>query len=284
MSGVHHPNLRSEWPEICRAPPVYARAVLHNSGANNALGERADGSRDLLVNPLDLGVTLGQRLGDLLFCPRLGLLALSLVGDGHGRSQLVGTQLGHRGLDLRGVVHLELVLHGGLDPGGGDQPALEAHRFFDPLLGPLQSLSEGGFVHFRGSVAVEFPACLGAVGLYHHDGHIAVIQNATGHYHFEGGFGALGIGGVGNPLPVGTVRHSHRADRTGERYARDAECCRCPVDGDHVIGVLLVGTQDGSDDMYLVAEPVGKRGPQRPVDQSTGQDGRLGGPTFPPEE
>ena len=211
-------------------------------------------------------------------------MALRLVGDGHGRGQLVGADFGHRGLDLGGVVHLELVLHGGLDPGSGNQSALEAHRFFDPLLGPLQALGQGGFVHFGSSVAVELPTGLGSVGLHHHDGHVAVVQNTAGHHHLEGGFGALGIGGVGNPLAVGAVGHSHRADRAGERDTRNAQCRRCAVYGDHVIGVLLVGAQDGSNHVDLVAEPVGKRGPQRPVDQPTRQDGRLGGPALPPEK
>ena len=223
MGGVNNPDFGSKLPEIGRAPPVDARAVLHDPGTNDALGERADGSGDLLVSPLDFGEPVGQCSSDLLFHLRLSILSLRLVGDGHGRSQLVGADLGYRGLDLGGVVHLELVLHGGLDPGGGDQSALEAHRFFDPLLGPLQTLGQGGFVHFGGSVAVELPAGFGAVGLHHHDGHVAVVQNPAGHHHFEGGFGALGIGGVGNPLPIGTVGHSYRANRAVKRYARDAQ-------------------------------------------------------------
>ena len=258
MSGVHHSDLRSKLPEIGRAPPVDAGAVLHYPGANDALGERPNGRGDLLVGALDLGEPVGQRSSDLLFHLRLGLLALCLVGYGHGRGQLVGTNLSHRGFDLGGVVHLELILHRGLHPGGGDQPALEANRFFDPLFGPLQTLGQGGFVHFGSAVAVQLPAGLGAVGLHHHDGHIAVVQHPSGHHHLEGGFGALFIGGVGNPLPVGTVSHSDRADRAGKRDARDAQCGRCSVDGDHVIGVLLVGTQNGSDDVDLVAESVGE--------------------------
>ena len=179
---------------------------------------------------------------------------------------------------------MELILHRGLHSCGGDQPALEAHCFFDPLFGPLQALSQGGFVHFGGSVAVKIPARLGTVGLHHHDGHVAVVQNPSGHHHLECGVSALGKCGMGNPLPIGTVSHSNRADRAGERNARNAQCGRCPVDRDHVIGVLLVSTQDGSDNVDLVAEPVGKRGPQRPIDEPARQDGRLGGPTLPPEE
>ena len=86
------------------------------------------------------------------------------------------------------------------------------------------------------------------------------------------------------PLPIGTVGHSYRSNRTGERDARNAQCRRCSIDGDHVVGVLLVRTQDGSHDVDLIAEPVGKRGPQWSIDQTARQDGRLWGPTLPPKE
>ena len=284
VGGLHHPDVGSQRADVGRPPPIDAHPVIHDPGADDALGERADGGGDLLVGPLDLGKAVGQRLGYLLFGLRLGLLALRLVGDGHGRGQLVGARLGHCCFNLGGVVRLELVLHGGLHPCGGDQPALEAHRFFDPLLGPLQALGQGSFVHLGGAAAVELPACLGAVGLHHHDGHVAVVEDPSGHHHLKRGFGALGVGGMGNPLPIGTVGHPHRADRAGERDAGDAQRRRRAVDGDHVVGVLLVGAEDGAHDVDLVAEPIGKRGTQRPVNQAAREDGRLGRSAFPPEE
>ena len=284
VGGVHHPHIGGQRADVGRPPAVDAHAVAHDPGADNALGERAHRSRDLLVGSLDLGEPVGQGGGDLLFGLGLGLLALCFVGNGHGRGQLVGPRLGHRGLHLGGIVHLELVFHGGLHPGGGDQPALESHRLFDPLLGLLQPLGQGSLVHLGRAVGVMLPAGLGAVGLHHHDGHVAVVEDPSGHHHLEGGVGTLGIGGMGNPLAVGGVGHPHRPDGASERDARNAQRGRGPVDGDHVVGMLLIGAQNGAHDVDLVAETVGERRPQGSVDQPTGQDGRLRGPAFPAEE
>ena len=284
MGGLHHPHIGAQRPEIGRGPAVDSHTVVNDAVAHDALGERADGGRNLLVGALQLGEPIGECGSDLLFGLRLGLLALGLVGNRHRRGQLVGADLGHRRFYLGGVVHLEVVFHGGLHPGSGNETALETNCLFDPLLGPLQALGQSGLIHLGGAVAVVLPARLGAVGLHHHDCHVAVVQNPSGNHHLERGFGALGVGGMGNPLPIGTVGHPHRPDRAGERDARDAQCSRRPVDGDHVVGVLLIGAQNGSDDVDLVAEPVGKRGPQRSIDESARQDGRLGGPTLPPEE
>ena len=56
------------------------------------------------------------------------------------------------------------------------------------------------------------------------------------------------------------------------------------VDGQHVVGVLLVGAEDGDDDLGLVAVALGEAGAQRAVDQPGGQDGRVGRPALPAEE
>ena len=42
MSGVHHPHLRGQQPEIGRSPAVDPNAVVHDAVAHDALGERAD--------------------------------------------------------------------------------------------------------------------------------------------------------------------------------------------------------------------------------------------------
>ena len=96
MGGIHHAYSGSKRADVGCSPPIDAHAVLHGPAANEPLGERADSSRDLLFNPFYLVESVGQRLGDLLLGLRLGLLALSLVGNGHGRSQLVGAYFGHR--------------------------------------------------------------------------------------------------------------------------------------------------------------------------------------------
>ncbi len=50
------------------------------------------------------------------------------------------------------------------------------------------------------------------------------------------------------------------------------------------MGILLVGAEDGDDDLGLVAVAVGEAGAQRPVDEPGGQDGGVGRPPLPTEE
>ena len=90
--------------------------------------------------------------------------------------------------------------------------------------------------------------------------------------------------GCGHPGALGAVRDAHGADGALERDARDRQGRRRAVDGEHVVGVLLVGAHDRDDDLGLVAEAVGERRAQRPVDQAAGQDGGVGGTALPAEE
>ena len=175
VGGVNHTHIRTQRAEVGGGPAVDSHAILDDAAADNALGERADRSGDLLVSPLQIGEPLGQRGGNLLFGLRLSLLAGRLVGYGHGRGQLLVADFSHGRFHLGGVVRLKLVFHGGLDARGGDEPALESDCLFDPLLGPLQALGQSGLIHLGSSVVVQIPTGLGAVGLNHHDGHVAVV-------------------------------------------------------------------------------------------------------------
>ena len=56
------------------------------------------------------------------------------------------------------------------------------------------------------------------------------------------------------------------------------------VDRQHVVRVLLVGAEDGRDDLGLVAEAVGERRAQRAVGEAAGEDGVLGRTAFTAEE
>ena len=95
---------------------------------------------------------------------------------------------------------------------------------------------------------------------------------------------ALLVGGVREPRALGRVRDAHGADRAVEGDARDHEGRRGGVDGEHVVRVHLVGAEDRPDDVDLVAEALGERRPQRPVDQPGGQDRLVGRPALPAEE
>ncbi len=48
--------------------------------------------------------------------------------------------------------------------------------------------------------------------------------------------------------------------------------------------VHLVGAEDGADDVDLVAEALGERRPERPVDEPAGEDRLIGRPALPAEE
>ena len=127
------------------------------------------------------------------------------------------------------------------------------------------------------------PRLLGAAGLDHHDGDV-VTDAAAGDDQLEGGLLHLFVGRVGDPGAVLAVGDAHGADGALERDARDRQGGRGAVDGEHVVGVLAVGAHDGDDDLGLVAEAVGERRAQRPVDQAAGQDGGVGGTALPAEE
>ena len=85
----------------------------------------------------------------------------------------------------------------------------------------------------------------------------------AGHDQLEGRLVALLVGGVGDPGALGGVGHAHGADGAVEGDAREHQGGRGAVDGEHVVGVLLVGAEDGADDVDLVAEAVGERRAQR---------------------
>ena len=64
----------------------------------------------------------------------------------------------------------------------------------------------------------------------------------------------------------------------------EAHRARRGVEGEDVVGVLLVGAEDGAHHMDLVAEPVREGGTQRTVDETAGEDRLLAGPSLATEE
>ena len=111
-----------------------------------------------------------------------------------------------------------------------------------------------------------------------------IVQRPTGHDQLEGRLVAVLVGGVGDPLAVGGVGDADGADGAVEGDAGEHQGGRGAVDGQHVVRVLLVGAEDGAHDVDLVAEALGERGPQGPVEQAAGEDGLVGGPALPAEE
>ena len=129
-----------------------------------------------------------------------------------------------------------------------------------PPRGPAAMTSS---VDLGGAVLVVAPGVLGAAGLDHHDGDVAVVERTAGHDQLEGGLVALLVGGVGDPLAVGGEGHAHGADGAVEGDAGEHQGGGGAVDGQHVVGVLLVGAEDGAHDVDLVAEALGERRAQR---------------------
>ena len=147
----------------------------------------------------------------------------------------------------------------------------------------FEAVGEDVLVDLRGAVLVQVPGDLGAAGLHHHDGDVAVVELATRDDHLEGRRVAFLVGRVGVPLTV-DVGDAHGADRAVERDARHHQRGRGTVDRDHVVRVHLVGTQDGGDDLDLVAEALGEARAQRAVGEATGEDRGLAGTAFTAEE
>ena len=164
---------------------------------------------------------------------------------------------------------------------------MEHDGLTDPGLGSLEPAGQDLFVHLRCTLFVELKGALGATGLDHHDGDLgigAVIQRPAGDDQLEGRLIALFEGGVRDPLPVGRVGDPHGADRPLERDARQHQGGGCRIDGEDVVGVDLVCTEDGADDVDLVAEALGEGRTQRPVDQAAGEDGLVRGLALSTEE
>ncbi len=284
MGGGQHAHLGRQRPDVAGATAVDAGALLDDAAADDLLQQRLGGVVDLA---LPLG-ELGQELvddgpGGLA----LGGLALGLGRDAGHLGEAVGADGLDAGGDVVGVVDLGLPLERDDQVGLGgrlDQLALGLDGLADPGLGGLQAPGDDLFGHVRGAVLVELPGGLGAAGLDHHDGDVAVVELAPGHDELEGRVVALGVGGVRDPAALGRPGDAHGADRALEGDARHHERRRGGVDGQHVVGVLAVDADHGHDDLGLVAVAVHEARPQRPVDETAGEDGQVGGPALPPEE
>ena len=163
------------------------------------------------------------------------------------------------------------------------QLLLQFDRSRDPLLRGFEPLGNELLGHLRGALFVELPCAFGATGLDHHDRDVAVVELTTGHHDLEGRLVALLEGGVGDPLAV-VMREANRADRAVERDARDGQGRGGAVDRRDVVRVLEVDTENGGDDLNLVAEVGGERRAQRPVGEPTGENREFAGTTFTTEE
>ena len=290
VRGVEHADLGRQRPDVGRAATVDAHAFVDDAPADDFLLQRTEGLLDLTgLLGVDAGLLGRADQRDLDADEDLVelVVAVGLVGDLHRR---VGVGFGvrlHRGVHGGRVVDVRHVLDRRDRAAGLDelvaQLLLQLDRGRDPLLRLFEALGDELFGHLRGALFVELPRALGATGFDHHDRDVAVVELTAGHDDLERGVVTLLERGVRDPLTV-VVREAHRTDRTVERDARDGQRGRRAVDRRDVVRVLEVDTEDGGDDLDLVAEVGRERRAQRPVGEPTGEDRELAGATFTPEE
>jgi hypothetical protein len=166
----------------------------------------------------------------------------------------------------------------------GHELALQRDGLLDPDLAGLEATGQHGLVDRRGAGLVVRERLLGAAGLDHHHGHIAVVELTPGNDEFERALLGLVVRRVRDPLAGLAERDAHRADGTVERDARDHERSRRGVDRQHVVGLLVIGTDHVGDDLRLVAEALGERRAQRAVGETTREDGILARAALTTEE
>lgn len=117
------------------------------------------------------------------------------------------------------------------------------------------------------------------LGLHHQHGVFG-----TGHDHVEAGTLQLLVGGVEDVADFRMETDAGGADRAGERNAGDRQGGGgADHRGDVRIG-LLVGGDDGADDLHFIHETFGEQRTDRTVDQARGQGFLLGRTSFTLEE
>ena len=158
------------------------------------------------------------------------------------------------------------------------QALLRLDQHAEERLGRLEALGHRVLGRRHGAavgVGDQLERLRGGLGLDHHDGHFAVLKQATRDHHVEGGLTQLLVRREPHPLAL-DQRDPHPADGAGERQARQLGGHRRGVDRHHVVQVLRVERENGLDDLDLVAQALDERRAQRPVDQAAGKDRVLG--------
>ena len=105
----------------------------------------------------------------------------------------------------------------------------------------------------------------------------------TGNHHVQRRGFELLEGRIGDVVAV-DVANTRSADRAGKRNSGNRQRSRCAQHRRDIRIQVLLRRHDGTDNLHLIHEALGKQRPDRPVDQTAGQRFLLGRPTLAPEE
>ncbi len=209
------------------------------------------------------GVGLAQGLDELLSALRRRLASF-VLGAGQEVPTSVADELFHGDPHLVGEgrrLYLRLLL---AYPGG--HLFLKVDELSVGVLTDAQGLQHQRLMH------------LARAGL-HHDHRVA----GAGYHQVQLAVGELGEGGVDHELTV-HVADAGAGDGAVEGDVGQGEGGGGSRDHQDVGVVLLVGGEDGADDLGLVAHALGEEGPQGPIGEAAGEYGLAGGPALAPEE
>jgi hypothetical protein len=113
----------------------------------------------------------------------------------------------------------------------------------------------------------------------HHDQRLARPR----HDQLQVALGLLGVGGIHDPFAADATE-PHGPDRTEERDLGERERRRRTEEGRQIRRVLAVVSEHGGRHLHLVAEALGKEGPNRAVDETADQDLPIREPRLALEE
>ena len=176
----------------------------------------------------------------------------------------------------------------GFLPDLGHQLTLELDRLPDPGLGRLEAVGQDLLGDLGGAGLVVLHEFSVPPGLDHHDGDLGSGAPRTGparpprarstSRRPPGRWG----GGSTSPRCDQATRTAPMGPSKGMPDSMSA--AEAPLMASTSWGFTRSAPKIGPDHVDLVAEPLGERRPQRPVDQAAGQDGLVGGAAFTPEE
>ncbi|MCY1393025.1 hypothetical protein D9M71_79120 [compost metagenome] len=243
---------------------VDTRFAVDDVLANGAVFQQAEHVLDFTGRELAFALT--GELGDDLFTQGVqGRITVLLDGNGVGFGN-GGTELSLDGVDQGGVLDRSAPVPGRL-AGFGSQLGDGADDRLELVVG-----EQHGAQHLVFGQLVGF-------GFNHQHGVFG-----TGHDHVEAGALLLFVIRVEDVAELRVEANAGGADRTGERNAGDRQGGGGADHGGDVRIGLLVGRNDGADDLHFVHETFGEQRADRTVDQARGQGFLLGRTAFTLEE